>query len=210
MSEWNRIVQSPALKKSDVVFKLDEDFSEVSADWTLKSTEEVFKRIVGLWCAAGYAHTNCSPFFPKYVETHNIHEWLTGPERKFVFTEKPPVKDTIHFSWRSEHLYFLLWCAGIIPKIELPTGQSSIGDAFDLFPQDLEPPTVLEQAVNLRSREEIVDWEEMLYEVHGALRRGKLKKTKISIEVVQEWHHAVNWILDVCPGESWEFVTADT
>jgi hypothetical protein len=210
VSEWNRIVLSPALKKSDVSFALDADLSEVSKDWNLQPTEEILKRIIALWCAAGYAQTNFGPYFPEYVETNNIHDWLTGPERKFVFTEKPSKTHQIHFSWRTEHIYFLLWCVGVIPQIDLPIKQSRIGDVFDLFPQDMEQPEVLRQAMKVRPKEDIVAWAEVLHEVHGALRRGKLKKTKISIEIVQEWHHAVNWILDVCPGESWEFVTTDT
>ena len=187
---------------------------EAESETKLRTAEEVLHRLVALWAVAGTAHLPNNEFFRAYVVHANATDWLSGRERNFLLSDNRKEEDRIHFSWQIESLYFLGWCAGLISKIEIPKTESSVGPFMHLFPQEGEDLSALCAAISLRPVSAVLDWSDLLYRLHWAVRQAKLDKASLSHVVVpgavQEWHRAANWMTRYEDEDDWDDVGADT
>jgi hypothetical protein len=178
---------------------------------TLRSSEEVLQRLIALWAVAGSAFLKDNRHFREYVAARSHESYLSKEERLFLQEDSPSKKRVTQFTWRLECLFFLGWAAGLIPEIEIPSIESSCGSMMDLFPADMEEPIKLRDALRLRSKEEILDWADLLYRLHWATREfGVSVSSRVNPGVVQEWHLAVNWLTRYNDEENWDWVTTDT
>ena len=180
----------------------------------LRTEEELFQRLVALWAVAGTAHLPDNDFFRAYLVESDVTSWLSKRERNFLLSDKRKESERIHFSWQIESLYFLGWCGGIVPKLEIPTQLSSVGAFMHLFPQKGEDLKKLRAAISLRSVSEVLDWSDLLYRLHWAVRQESIDGASPAHVVVpgavQEWHRAVNWMTRYDDQEDWDHVGTDT
>ncbi|MGH8855309.1 MAG: DUF4272 domain-containing protein, partial [Telluria sp.] len=141
-------------------------------------------------------------------------DWLSSDEAAFLFNDAPAEADIIRFSWRLEALYFLAWCGGLVDKLALPVQESSVDAVLPLFPRDLADATALRQALRLRSKGEVLDWADLLYRLHWAVRDAQLNGHEappaIKPGMVLEWHHAANWMTRYEGEDDWDAVGTDT
>ena len=181
---------------------------------SLRTEDEVWRRLVALWGVAGTAMLGENDYFKEYFSIGERRGWLSGDEADFLFNDAPAEHDVIRFSWRLEALVFLAWCAGLVDELPLPAHESSAKAILPLYPEDMEDADRLRQAMRLRSKAEILDWSDRLYRLHWAVRDAKLNghapPPDIDAGVVMEWHHAVNWMTCYDEGEEWDSVTTDT
>jgi hypothetical protein len=135
-------------------------------------------------------------------------------ERAFLFDTKFNDRDGIHFSWQLETLYFVAWSAGLLDCAEIPNDESSVKSILHLFPSGAEQPDRLRAAIQLRSKREVLDRADLLYRLHWAVREAKLTGSGalpgIDGGVVQEWHRAVNWLIQYDAEDDWDQVGTDT
>lgn len=72
----------------------------------------------------------------------------------------------------------------------------------------------LDKAIAIRSKSEILDWSDLLYRLHWAIRDAQINDTApppaIKGGVVQEWHRAVNWMTKYDQEDDWDAVGTDT
>lgn len=180
----------------------------------LRSPEEVLRRLIALWAVVGKAFLGAESRFADYIVSHNMQDWLSTAERTFLLEEKSSKRDCIHFSWQMEALYFIAWCAGLLDCSEVPSQESSVEPILDLFPGETETPERLRAAIRIRAKSEILDRADLLYRLHWAIRDARLSGSEepkgVNGGIVQEWHRAVNWMIQYDEEDDWDQVGTDT
>jgi hypothetical protein len=187
---------------------------ESEEETTLRSVEDVHRRLVALWAVVGKALLGTESRFARYIVEHQMEPWLSNVERQFILDSQPAKRDGIHFSWQLEALFFVAWCAGLVEADEVPTHESSVQSILDLFPQNDEPPDRLQAAIAIRPKSDILDRADLLYRLHWAVRNAQLTgssgPSEVNGGVVQEWHRAVNWMVCYNEEDDWDQVGTDT
>lgn len=187
---------------------------EAEDEVELRSPNEVLRRLISLWAVVDKAFLGSESQSTKYIIAQEMQTWLSNVERTFLLDEQPYERDSIHFSWQLEALYFLAWCAGLLECSEVPNNESSVKPILNLFPAGDEQPDRLSIAIRLRDKSEILDRADLLYRLHWAVRNSALAGTGklegIDGGVVQEWHRAVNWIIQYDSEDDWDQVGTDT
>jgi hypothetical protein len=187
---------------------------EAEDEVELRSRDEVLRRLVALWAVVDKAYLGSESQSTDYIVTHEMQSWLSHVELSFLLDEQPNEQDCIHFSWQLEALYFVAWCAGLIESSEVPSDQSSVKEILDLFPVGLERPDRLCEAIRIREKSEVLDRADLLYRLHWAVREAELtgagELDGVDGGVVQEWHRAVNWMINYDSEDDWDQVGTDT
>ena len=69
------------------------------------------------------------------------------------------------------------------------------------------------ESAQLLSEDEIYDANELIYDAHWKVRDAQINGRPVPEEIipglVQERHHAINWLMGYC-GQEWDEVTTDT
>ena len=189
---------------------------ESEEETSLRSPDEVVRRLIALWAVVGKALMGIDSRFANYIVAHEMQSWLSDVERTFLLdsgqTEK---RDGIHFSWQLEALYFIAWCAGLVEECtEIPSKESSVMSILDLFPSGTESCDKLRAAIRLRKKDEVMDRADILYRLHWAIRDAQLNNSTtpkgVNSGVVKEWHRAVNWMIRYDAEDNWDNVGTDT
>jgi hypothetical protein len=182
---------------------------------SLRSTEELLHRLIALWAVTGSAHLPEVDFFRTYVRDAQLEGWLSRREHRFLFSEDPAQQERVHFGWQLEPLFFLSWCGGLIPTISLPFQQSDMSSVLGLFPLQSSPTLDrLKAALSLRPTPEVLNWADLLYRAHWAVResqlRGRGSPARLVPGAVMEWHKAANWMTGYEEEDDWDDVATDT
>ena len=96
----------------------------------------------------------------------------------------------------------------MIPELPWPKEESSSSEFIDAMPQAEESPWPFIGQLSLRPVSEIMDASDLIYCLHWAVRSYGEEVT-LNQGVIQEWHHAVNWLTNY-DGEKWDWVATDT
>jgi len=115
----------------------------------------------------------------------------------------------INATWRTEALYFLLWAVKVVPELPFPIEESRPRDFIERMPQPEDSPWPFIGSVELRPLPEILDASDLIYRLRWATREYG-EEANANGGVVQEWHHAVNWLTNYDGGEDWDSVGTDT
>jgi len=186
---------------------------EREEDTTLRSPEEVGIRILCLFCVSGYAFESSIDTFKTYLKEHNLWTHLTPGEESFLGSVTPNRKDVINFSWRCEALFLLMWAANLFETLGLPRCETDTSQIIAKMPSADESPWPFIRSLRLRSTSEILDASDLIYRLHWATRNSNLKGEMapggLITGIVQEWHHAINWITKYGE-EEWDDVATDT
>jgi hypothetical protein len=212
--EERRAASEALLKERGIPLNLDLPLIEADEDVTLRSPEEVLHRLIALWAVVGTSFLKETPDFRNYLVQRKLETWLSPRERAFLLADSRSEDDCIQYTWKLECLYFLAWCARLVECIEIPCNQSNVDSIVRLFPQETEDPVELQQAIRIRSKDEIMAWADLLYRLHWAVRDARLSNRQephnVDGSVVKEWHLAVNWMIRYNGQDNWDDVTTDT
>jgi hypothetical protein len=148
-----------------------------------------------------------------WLEEVNLWSSLSPSETKFLSTSKPSERDEVQFSWFMESVYTLGWALGIQQELELPVSEASIGCILEKTPGPGEAVAPFVNSCSLRPASEIHLAVETYFDAHASCRaskaRGQPEANGYDIEVVQERHRALNWL--VCyENAEWDQVATDT
>jgi hypothetical protein len=179
----------------------------------LRSPEEVGIRIACLFCVAGSAFHVEDTVFKEYLREHGLWDYLSPEEASFLSADAPERKSIINFTWRCEALFVLMWAARLFDELPLPRKETDTGAIVSRFPDVDRPPWPFIRGVRLRRKAEILDASDLIYRLHWATRQagleGKPPPTGLLTSVVQEWHHAINWLTRY-DDQDWDEVATDT
>lgn len=201
------------LKREKIPFNEFLPCIEAEEDTRLRQPKEVGIRICCLFCTVGSAFEREDDTFKYYLREHGLWEHLTPAEVAFLSAENPPQQSIVNFSWRSEALFVLLWSVGKFDQLGLPTSQIDSSEIISRVPGVREAPWHFIESLQLRAKCELMDASDLVYRLHWAARQsqmdGRPMPAGLIQGVVQEWHHAINWI--TCyEDQDWDDVSTDT
>lgn len=196
---------------------------EADEEVTLRKAAEVEARLWALWAvsqAAASADSAQTRAIYNYLHQHDLLKTLSPQESGFLSQTSASAEQTQPFRERLHAFHFLCWCAGLLDKIDL--GNKPINSAMLLryFPtisasgQLSESATPLSNVIKLRRKDVIMDWSDLLYRLHWAVRHAQLNDKpspgNIDSVMVREWHQAVNWMCCYDDEPEWDKVSTET
>ncbi|MCB8932550.1 MAG: DUF4272 domain-containing protein [Fimbriimonadaceae bacterium] len=212
-SEKRRLLSEALMAEEGIAFRSALPGIESEEETSLRAAEEVGARIVCLFCVAGAAEDVRNTFWREYLEEHELWEHLTPQETSLLARAEPDERANIDASWRSEALFVLMWAAGLFEELPIPREQVDSGIIVGRFPPPDASPWPFVQGLTLRSKTEILDAADLIYRLHWevrhAARHGKKPPGGLDPGVVQERHHALNWLIRYGEQE-WDVVSTDT
>lgn len=178
----------------------------------IRTSVEVAARALALFApvmvALGASREDVLEWIERNAQTVALTEW----ESQFLANPEPDSQQSINFSWQSERLLVLLWALG---RMELPPPdeQCDTGLFETILPPyvEIEPTSFIVDA-QLRPDAELVAQADVLLNLHWKARDAHLNDRScdgIDIGIVQERHHAINWVTGYF-GLPWDEVTTDT
>ena len=187
-----------------------------SEDDVVRPIQDVLNRTLVLGTVVAAAHGAPHEELMEWLAEMSLVEQLT-PNERALLTGAASEQLTIDFSWQAERLVVLLWALHKIPVLPFPTPGGSVAFIEELLPPygDVSAAQFCETA-RLRSDDELFAAASELQELHVVARHRGLsrpdyrpKVPELDAEVVQERHHAINWLVGYC-GQPWDQVTTDT
>ncbi|MDG2531627.1 DUF4272 domain-containing protein [Caulobacter endophyticus] len=186
---------------------------EFSPD-VIRSPEEVARRALALFSVVGVALGAPRSDVLDWLKETGVSADLSPSEDRFLATSTPPRQQLIDSGWLSERLAVLCWALGEVS--ELPPSDQQYDPAVfqDLLPPfaDVDTASFIANA-KLRSDEALITKADELLGHHWEARNAKLTgmapAIPVDIEIVQERHHAINWVIGY-DGAAWDEVTTDT
>jgi hypothetical protein len=178
-----------------------------------RSAEEIARRALTLFGVVGIGFSAPQDDTIKWLRSEGLWKYLTPSELALLSVEHPTKQQLIDASWKSEALLVLLWALGKIDSFPPPNQQCDTS----LF-QELLPPFANTSASSFiasatRRSEDVLDcFADETMQLHWQARDAKLHGRAlptIDIEIVQERHHAINWVIGY-DGLPWDEVTTDT
>ena len=173
-----------------------------------RSLREIGERILCLFCLAGTANCEGDDSFVRYLREFDLWKSLSKEEKLYLSNPTYETQAHINATWRLEALYLLVWAVEIVPELPFPTGQASVDEFIDQLPSSDVDPTEFINGLRLRPISEIMDASDLIYRLHWAVRHYG-SSLDIDGGVVQERHHAINWLTNY-DREKWDWVATDT
>jgi hypothetical protein len=199
---------------------------EADEEITLRSKQEVEARLWALWAvsqAAASENPEQALAIYDYLGQHGLLEVLSAQESAFLSQQSDHADSAEHrqmFRERLHAFHFLAWCAGLLDKIDLsskPINSETILRHFPTISASGEMSKTampLADAIKLRRKDVIMDWSDLLYRLHWAVRHAQLNDKSspgnIDNAMVREWHQAVNWMCHYDDESDWDKVSTET
>jgi hypothetical protein len=182
----------------------------------VRTAHEISQRTLALGAAVALSFGAPRKEIIAFVEEAGLLKNLSSVENSYIYSARRSSKQTINMSWNSEALTVLLWSIGKFSCIPSPYAQCSTGDLADaLPPYGDEPLDKFLGTAKRRSEQALFEMATSIHDQHVVARQRKSNPEYrpgygvVNLEIVQERHRAINWIVGYC-GQSWEDVTTDT
>lgn len=182
-------------------------------DDRIRSVDAVAKRaltLFGIWAlTAGATRADIS----RWLDDENLRGELTPDEARFLTDAEPNRQSLVNFSWHAERLIVLLWSLNLIDQLPDSDAQCDTSVFKILPPYGEQSAEEFVEAVRLRSDDDLRETAWMLLDHHWEARDASLNdkapQTPVNIEIIQERHHAINWITGY-GNLDWDDATTDT
>jgi len=148
-----------------------------------------------------------------WLKREDIWKDLTPNELAFLSAPRPTRKQIINASWQSESLLVLLWALRKVETLPAPNEQVDTRKLRELLPPF--SAVTAQEFVHSASRRddlELLECADELLQQHWEARDAKIHNKParhLDIEIIQERHHAINWVTGY-DGAPWDEVTTDT
>lgn len=149
-----------------------------------------------------------------WLKDERLWDDLTPEELAYISADDPPERQRINASWRSEALIVLLWALGKVDQLPSPNQQCDTAVFQEVLPPyvDITAQEFIASAKR-RPDTDVLEVADALlrqhWEARDAKKHSRPTSQTIDIEVVQERHHAINWVIGY-EGLPWDEVTTDT
>jgi hypothetical protein len=207
---------------------MPEDFHDEIAD-QIRSASSVARRCVVLYGVLAAGHGVLRDQIAAWLRSEGLWDVVSPDESAFLLSESPTHQQQVNATWRAEALFPLLWSLGLIPDLPSPQQLCDVPLIQRVLPPLFEPVGEFIASARLRSDSEVYAASEEIYQIHWRVRDARLRGQPTSpgslarmpredsdppVEsyiagVVQERHHALNWLIGYC-GQDWDEITTDT
>jgi hypothetical protein len=201
-------------------------FVEDDEECILQAASEVARRVLVLsgivMHAEGVSYDNLDMLF----QEQQLWPSVSPKEAEFLRDYDPPIEQRRSFSWRWECIVVLLWALGYCKNLDWPWQQCDAKKLATLLVMLSSSPRFIRDA-KLRSVPEILDAQDLILRIHWAVRHSYLNGYSMPVDldwsgdsewmaapyceafdIVQEQHHAINWL--TMGGESTDWDNVDT
>ena len=150
----------------------------------------------------------------EWLKQHDLWKELAPSEVGYIDTPTPSREQTINASWLSERLVVILWALQALNELPKPYEQCDP----TAFREILPPYAAVGVAdfiasAKLRVPSELIAMADELLELHWEARDARIKgrhpSPPVDLGIIQERHHAINWLIGYDRLE-WDEVTTDT
>ncbi len=166
----------------------------------LRSKDEIAYRSLALTVLAAKAQGMRQPSVENAVRYLGLSSKFTPRERAFILDPTPPHQDVVRASWRGEAAWPLFWALGFVDRLDRPThviGEHDLPQPVHAVQDHGAGPYI--DSARLRSLDEVLDETDLIYRYHWAVREawrcGRKMPASLDPGVVEERHHALNWLL---------------
>jgi hypothetical protein len=180
----------------------------------VRSPQEIAIRALALFGVWGIAIGASHEDVLEWLEDNDLRKAFSPNELKFVDNQHPSFELENEFSWHAERLIVLLWALNLIdslPDADKKCDTSVFERCLPPFSDQSEEQFVSSAA--MRSEDELWEAAERTLDLHWQARDAQINNRKprdpVDIDVVEERHHAINWVIGY-EGLDWDDVTTDT
>lgn len=180
----------------------------------IRSPEEVARRALALFSIVGVALGAPKPDVLDWLDQTGLRADLAPSEERFIAAPTPSEQEIVDAGWLSERLVVLCWALCEVGELPRPDEQCDTGFFQEILPPfaDVDTKSFIAGAKLRSDRDLIAKADEILqqhWEAQNAKLTGKPPRTPVNIEIAQERHHAINWVIGY-DGSPWDEVTRDT
>lgn len=191
---------------------------EADEEVTLRNKDEVCSRLIALWAVSTAAQKNETSSVFNLLKENDLLSCLSSQELAFLSNSSPSSEEQQRFLSRHHSFIFLAWCAGLVPNIHLLPKPIHVDASLIHFPQLHHNSTfeksALSNSIQLRRKDSVMDWSDLLYRLHWAVRHATLTNKPspgmINGDLVREWHQTVNWLCHYDDEDNWDLVSTET
>lgn len=154
----------------------------------------------------------------------------TSPsEKAFLEDEDPSPDECQRLVWRLESIWGLMWALGHIEQLDWPSGMCDVPKLAGIL-SPYEADTEFITSARLRSTGQILDAQDWIMRIHRAIRdayshQGGMLPVGLDwsqedewvpvtlsaeVGVVEQRHHALNWLVNFLEPENWDSVGTPT
>jgi hypothetical protein len=121
---------------------------------------------------------------------------LTPGEKRFLETPAPAQQDIVNHAWRYEALAVLHWALGVADDLPFPSRICDVPQVARTALDNNRPEFI--QTAALRPVAEVLEALDLHFRLHWAARQAGLDRRQppagLDAGVIQERHHALNWL----------------
>lgn len=210
------------LKAKNIPYIEDMCVSAYDVDSVIPSKEDMIHRLTAIFATAVKAEVyTCGEYDENPAkaakemintldELYSVSEYFSNEERAYIDNDSPQPNEHNKFGWRYECCSVILWALSIM-ELKKPT---EICDAAEIggiiWNNDFES---LMQKTTVRSREEILDMQDLVYRCDWACVDARLNGqalTSLDRDIILEWHYTLNWLTTVDGITDWDAVSPRT
>lgn len=179
----------------------------------IRSPKEIVRRSLALFSVVGLGVGSPRNEVIRWLLDNDLWTELTPQECGLFDSATPSRKALINASWRSEALAMLLWCIGHIPELPVADQQFELGRFQDILPPFANVSVGrFAQISYLRPDYDLTRMANDCVDIHAeariAKREGRKPRWPVDIGIIQERHHAINWVIGY-ENLPWDEVTTD-
>jgi hypothetical protein len=193
---------------------------EADEEVQIRDADQLKNRLLALWAVSQAASNDNRRTMYDYLQVQNLLPILTPNEAHFLQQNVATEEQVQSFQDRQHAFHFLAWCAGLLDKIDLsnkPIDHQKIVQHFPALDQPNnsgDNKLIQLAALKVRRKDAIMDWSDLLYRLHWAVRHAALNHKpspgNIDAVMVREWHQAVNWMCHYDDEDNWDRVSTET
>ena len=183
------------------------------ADAESKSPQEVAARAVALSATVTVALHGEPEKMLEWLRSNDLATELTDDELGFLQTASPSDHKRVIVSRHSAQVNVLLWALGLaeIPPADQPVDPAAFNAILPPFAEVAVDDFIAN--ATLRPEDELSAERERTWNLHWQARDGgrhyKGPREPVHLGIIEERHHAINWLTDEY-GAEWDEVVTDT
>ncbi|WP_423679301.1 MULTISPECIES: DUF4272 domain-containing protein [unclassified Undibacterium] len=211
--ELRKELSELTLHKRGIRINLQLPLIESEDEIQLRSNEDVFQRLIALTAIWQLQQASQRSDVIDVIHTQQLDSYFSENERRLMLENNADPAIPAN-AMSADALHFLAWCSGIQKAIGMPDGCYKEDVAELLWKQIVRNPDSLRSQIHLQSKTVLLDWADLLYRMHWAVRHahitGKPIPGRLNAVAVHEWHKVVNWLIQYDDENDWDKVSTET
>jgi hypothetical protein len=195
----------------------------------IQAPDEVARRTMVLWAvelrAEGIPHAETLGI----IEQLDLWKSVSPSEKAFLENKSPSADECQRLVWRLESIWVLMWALGHIEQLDWPSGMCDVSKLVNLVSPHEDDIAFITSA-RLRPASEILDAQDLIMRIHWAIRDAYLHRggmipveldwsqdddwvpvtLSVEVGVVEQRHHALNWLVKFLDPDNWDGVDTPT